>query len=84
MYRIYKYTNVNNGKVYIGQTSKSLEERAQHNGNNYKECRKFYAAIKKYGWESIVPEILAENLSLDEANKLEAFYISQFNSTDDM
>lgn len=46
MYCIYKYTNVHNGKVYIGQTSHSLEERAQSNGRNYRGCRKFYAPFK--------------------------------------
>lgn len=83
MYKIYKYTNVANGKVYVGQTSKSLEERAQTNGGNYKECRRFYAAIKKYGWDSFIPEIIEDNLSLEEANRLEKYYINLFNSTDD-
>ena len=81
MYRVYKYTNKHNGKVYIGQTKNSLSERAQSNGLNYIECRRFYNAIQKYGWDSFEPCILADNLSLDESNFLEEYYISLYEST---
>ena len=47
IYRIYKYVSPSN-KVYIGQTCNSLKIRAK-NGKGYKECPKFYMAIKKYG-----------------------------------
>lgn len=83
MYTIYKYTNSVNGKVYIGQTSKSMEERAQSNGRNYRECRRFYAAIKKYSWSSFVPEILEIVETVEEANKREIYYIDLYNSTDE-
>ena len=72
-----------NGKVYIGQTSKSLEERAQADGRNYRECRRFYNAIQKYSWEAFVPEILETVQTVDEANEREIYYISKFNSTDE-
>lgn len=81
MYKIYKYTNTINGKIYIGQTKNTLEQRAL-NGTNYKGSRHFYNAIQKYGWNNFVPEILAEGLSLDEANIREEYYISLFKSTD--
>ena len=81
MYKIYIYTNVINGKVYIGQTSKTLFERAGKNGSNYKECRRFYNAILKYGWDSFTPKIIADNLTLKEANKLEEYYIKLYGST---
>lgn len=42
---IYKYTNIINGKIYIGQTCMSLHERAGSNGSNYKGSRHFYNAI---------------------------------------
>jgi predicted GIY-YIG superfamily endonuclease len=32
MHSIYMYTNTVNGKVYIGQTKTSLEQRAQKDG----------------------------------------------------
>lgn len=82
-YKIYKYTNIYNNKVYIGQTRLSFPERAQSNGRNYKECRKFHNAIKKYGWRAFRGEIICDGLSLDEANELERFYIKWYNATDD-
>lgn len=82
-YKVYKYTNSVNQKVYIGQTKCTLEERAQSNGRNYRECRKFYNAIQKYGWENFVAEILEDGLTLEEANERERFYIQEYNSTDD-
>lgn len=83
MYTIYKYTNKENNKVYIGRTSKTLAERAQKNGSNYKSCRRFYQAIQEYSWESFVPEILETVDTLEEANKLEAYYINQYKSNDE-
>lgn len=83
MYSIYMYKNIVNNKVYIGQTKTTLEQRAQRNGLNYKECRKFFNAIEKYGWDSFAPQVIATTDSLSEANMLEEFYISLYNSTDD-
>lgn len=80
MYKIYKYTNLANGKIYIDQTKHTLEQRAQ-NGNNYKGSTYFYHAIIKYGWDNFQSEILADNLSLEEANQKEEYYISLFDST---
>jgi len=48
-YKVYKYTSPSN-KVYIGQTCNSLKVRAA-NGEGYKECPKFFEAIKKYGFD---------------------------------
>lgn len=83
IYTIYKYTNVANGKVYIGQTCKSLEERAQANGHNYYECRRFYVAIQKYLWSSFIPEVLEIVETVDEANEREIYYINLYKSTDE-
>ena len=82
MYLIYKYTNSVNGKVYIGQTSKTLEERAQHNGRNYIESKRFYAAIKKYGWDAFTPSVIDSADTVEEANAKEIYYISLYKSTD--
>ena len=83
MHKIYKYTNIVNGKVYIGQTSLPLEERAQYNGRNYCQCPRFSKAINKYGWNSFKPEVLASNLTQDEANELEVLFINIYKSTDE-
>lgn len=81
LYKIYKYTSPS-GKMYIGQTCNSLNIRAA-NGEGYKECPKFYQAIQKYGWLNFTSEILVDNLTQDEANQLEEYYINYYNTTDD-
>lgn len=60
-----------------------MEERAQANGHNYRECRRFYAAIKKYSWSSFIPEILETVKTVNEANEREIYYINLDNSTDE-
>lgn len=82
MYTIYKYTNKHNGKVYVGQTSTTLKERAQSNGRNYRESRRFYEAIQKYGWDSFTSEILDHALTLEESHKLEKQYIAMYRSNE--
>ena len=79
-YCVYKHT-FPNGKVYIGQTCQKPEKRFKVNGTGYKNCTCIYNAIKKYGWDNIKHEILFDNLSLEEANKLEVELIKKYNST---
>ena len=79
IYKVYKYTSPS-GKIYIGQTCKSLSVRA-YNGEGYCHSTYFYNAIKKYGFENFSCEILKEGLSLEEANYWEAYFINLYNST---
>lgn len=81
--KVYKYTNIKNNKVYIGQTKNTFEQRAGSNGKNYKDSSKFYYAIQKYGWNNFISEILKDDISIDEANYYEQYYIDLYNSTDD-
>lgn len=79
---IYKAENKVNGKVYIGKTIKSLEERKEKHYRNYREERPFklYNAIKKYGWDNFewsVIEDLKDNDFIDEREK---YWISKYNS----
>lgn len=39
-HKIYKYTNIVNGKISIGRTCQTLEKRAGSRGQNYKSCFK--------------------------------------------
>lgn len=75
---IYKYTSPS-GKSYIGQTVRSLSERAGHNGKNYKGCSLFFSAIQKYGLKNFDVEILAE-VPRKHLNEQEKRYIHLFNS----
>ena len=73
---VYKYTSPS-GKIYIGQTNQGLKKR-YYNGQGYKHCSYFYNAICKYGIDNFYKEILKENLSLEEANYWETYYINFF------
>lgn len=75
---IYKYTSPS-GKSYIGQTVTGLSERAGHNGKNYIGCKYFYSAIKKYGFQNFISEILGEFL-IEELNSKERYFIEVFNT----
>lgn len=79
---IYKITNKINGKVYIGQTIHSLETRWK----KHLRCAKngvnthLYQAIRKYGEENFVPEIICEAKTKSELNILETYYIQEYDS----
>ena len=75
---VYKHTTPS-GKVYIGITSKPAEQRWL-NGRGYARNDHFWNAIKKYGWGEISHEIIAEELTKEEACRLEQFYISVYQS----
>lgn len=76
-YIVYKHTSPS-GKVYIGITSLKPKARWQA---GYKDCKAFMNAINKYGWENITHEILASDLSKEDACNLEKMYISIYDST---
>ena len=75
-YCVYKHTSPSN-KVYIGITSQEPERRWK-NGNGYKKNLYFTKAIKKYGWDNFTHEILYNNLTRDEACRLEIQTISEY------
>lgn len=78
-YKVYMHT-FPNGKRYIGITSQSLTRRWRINGCGY-EGQPVYAAILKYGWENIRHEILASDLSKDQAEQKEIEMIKAYDST---
>ena len=79
---IYKATNVCNGKVYIGQTIRPLEKRrSQHLANARKGIvTKFYNAIRKYGADNFLFDIVCTASSVEELNVLELYYIQKYDS----
>jgi len=74
---IYKTTNLINGKIYIGQSTKSIKETKNYLGSGQPY---FINALKKYGKENFKKEILEVCNSLEELNKKEKFWIKEFNS----
>lgn len=81
---IYIIKNKCNDKVYIGQTMQSVENRfKQHSKPSTIKKRgtyKLYNAFKKYGINNFYFEILEEEISKNELNSKEIYYIEKYNS----
>ena len=80
---IYKITSPS-GKIYIGQTTKSLEYRWKQHvkdamNENRKRCRVFHNAIRKYGQENMIREVVCE-CNKDELDKNENHFIDELNT----
>lgn len=69
-----------NGKRYIGIT-KNIQDRWRTDGKGYYRQQFIYRSITKYGWDNIKHIILAKNLLISEACKLEEFFINKYNTT---
>ena len=77
-YTVYVHINKTNGKRYYGQTKRKVQDR-WHEGEGYKKNQPaFYNAILKYGWDGFEHIVIAQNLSIDEANKLETELITKY------
>lgn len=79
---IYKITCKVNNKVYIGQTTETLEKRFKRHMGYQKDNHdtKFYRAVRKYGANNFYIELVAKATSKEELNELEEYYIKYFNS----
>lgn len=74
---VYCHTNKQNGKKYFGITSRPVEERWK-NGDGYRNQMVFWRAIKKYGWDNFLHEIIIDNLTEEEAKKKEIELIALY------
>lgn len=80
---IYKATNIKNGKMYIGQTTKELKERVKRHFRDaiMTPSSIFHYALRKYGSKGFEWEIIDFDDSQDELNKKEIEWINKFDST---
>lgn len=69
-----------NGKKYYGITKQKPKDRWQ-NGIGYKFNQYFTKAINKYGWDNIEHIVIYDDLTEDEAKKLEQYYIQWYDTT---
>lgn len=83
---IYKITNLINNKVYIGQ-SKNIERRKYRHFRNYNDNiasatynNHLYSAMRKYGKENFLFEIIEECLP-EQLNEKEKFFIHLYDSS---
>ncbi len=79
--RIYKITNMITGRIYIGQTTKTIKQRfnahmfgANHNSKNY-----IHRSMRKYGIENFIVEEIGIAYSLSELNQKEYDWIIKEN-----
>lgn len=86
-YCVYIHTSPS-GKRYVGQTGRSPEER-WNNGKGYLTKKNnsylqpaFSRAILKYGWENFEHQIIANNLTKEEADTFEKLLINKLNTMD--
>lgn len=77
-YCVYKHTNIENGKVYIGCTKMKLYDRWK-NGKGY-TSKTFAAAIKKHGWDKFTHELLFTDLTKENAFQKEVEMIAFYKS----
>lgn len=77
-YSVYKHT-FPNGKIYIGITKTSPENR-WNKGYGYMGQELIMGAIIEYGWRNIKHEVLYSNLSKDEAREIESKLIKELKS----
>ena len=93
MAKIYKITNVKNGKIYIGMTVDDLEQRFKE---HIQECRRYEqgTTTKKYksrlynamiadGIQSFRIELIEDNIPRDLVGEREQHYIELLNARDD-
>lgn len=80
MVGIYKITNTENGKCYIGQ-SRDIKARWQKHLSLYKSYPDYelYRAFKKYGISKFTFEII-EECQIEELNEREIYWIAQYDS----
>lgn len=90
MYIVYKLTNMKNNKVYIGYSSKTVDQRfylhtkSAFNINSREYNLKLKRAIRKYGPDSFDLQTVFVTWSLQYAKEVEYELILEYNSMDDM
>jgi group I intron endonuclease len=78
---IYKLTNLQNGKVYIGQTTRSLRQRLLDHSYQAKRSFSYLArAIHKYGMSAFKAEVLDTAPDLTTLNQKEEQWIAHYGS----
>lgn len=76
---IYKFTNLMNGKVYIGQTQDFGMRMTRYKGNNFTNPH-FSYAVEKYGIDNFDIEILERDIPFDKLNEREQYWIDFYES----
>lgn len=81
-YTVYMHVNKTNGKKYVGITCQANPKRRWAKGEGYKQQKRFYNAIKCYGFDGFEHLILEEGLTKEQAEEKEQEYIKKYKSND--
>lgn len=79
-FTVYMHTNKINNKVYVGITQRDPKLRWL-SGHGYPHNPHFNSAIKKYGWDNFEHIVFAENLSEEDACRMEKLLIKFYDTT---
>lgn len=77
---IYKYTNLINGKIYIGQTKQALKNRHKDHLNQLQDNTYFHRALLKYGENNFSLEVIEDNIPYHKLDEREKYWISYYDS----
>lgn len=80
---IYKITNTINNKAYVGQSINPIEKRFHRHINDALANRldtHFARAIRKYGQENFILELIDTATSQEELNQKEHYWINYYNT----
>jgi group I intron endonuclease len=79
---IYKITNKVNGKIYVGQSKKSIEDRFQrHIKAARKKCNRYlYDAMNHYGYDNFIIEVIETDIEKEQIDEREQFWIKELST----
>jgi group I intron endonuclease len=80
IYSIYKATNKINGKSYIGFDSDWPSRKYKHKQLSLKNKQSLYFAIRKYGWENFIWEVIYQSTDGKHClSVMEPYFIKEYN-----
>lgn len=83
MYEVYKITNLVNDKVYIGQSARGAQARFHRHIQDAMSERldtHFARAIRKYGAENFIVEVIDTAYTQEELTQKERYWIREYDS----
>jgi group I intron endonuclease len=80
---IYKFTHIDTGRSYIGQTIQDPNQRRLEHISDSRHTSKeyhFHNAIRKYGIDAFTFDVIDTAVTLEQLNLLEEKYVAQYDS----
>jgi group I intron endonuclease len=79
MFSIYRFTNTVNGKIYIGKTTRPKTRLLEHLSDaKKKSTHLIHSAIRKYGEEAILFEVIFTVFREEDLNHFEQLFIKEY------